>query len=742
MKKHTPRAYTKISVSLLAVLICLQTLLLGCGILFNRSSVTDAPEELLWTLTNPKQSFNVVLNPGRLDYQIDEYLTLHLRVTEAAHLIVFNWDRTGTLAVLFPNAYQPNNRVDAGATYTLPGEDADFDIRLAGPVGTEQFKVIALRNADDSTAIINFFPQENGTFHKVTGDQRLEAEKQIHSHLRQIDSKDWAEDTQTVEMHAATPPPEPPPVAVAPIRRDMFFQPQPIREDVIIDAGALGRYRFSEDTKPTTVPPHLIRQELVDLLNNLQGVFGHPMLITSGYHSRQHDIYLWAKWLSEHPQHIEALNRQAHPNWEAWVNASQVLSGCPPLQSKHQNGEAVNFYWEALIFDSVNQLEHLTQKIRETGGTRDYTLAERQRFNISDNDNYLFAVTAHPPSEVGDIGIPVRRSYFHVEYQPSAAPALPNIADIGMRLSTPEPEPEKGLWALTNADSSFSVSLKPGSKRYQMGSFLTLEAQATDHAYLIIFNWDETGRLAILLPNTFQPDNFTRADTAYFVPGADADFNIRLPGPTGLERFKVIALRYNHNNRDIIDLFRTGDDPATQQFWVWERSTAEIVENRVINYLREMDRADWAEDTDTAEIYEAERQDEPGPPSVIVPDYDLGDIVYIRDEDEMYFGEVTAEVLENAETVAVDIFNPDLRKKLGDTVPIERVIGKRIAPPQGWGIQEIMLSFYRGGEWTFTTDVVVFEEYYLLPVRVDGNPVRGSRKVTLAEVRIPVTVPF
>lgn len=740
MKKYTPRAYTKISVSLLAVLICLQPLLLGCGILFRRSPATDAPEEILWTFTNPKQNFNAVLNPERLDYQIGEYLTLHLRVTEAAHLIIFNWDRTGTLAVLFPNAYQPNNLVGAGVTYTVPGRDANFKIRLPGPVGTERLKLIALRNADDNTAIMNFFPQGDETFHKVTGDQRLEVEKQIRSHLRKIDPKDWAEDTQTVEMHAATPPPEPTPVAVAPVRRDMFFQPQPSREDVIIDAGALGRYRFSEDTMPAAVPPHLIRQELVDLLNELQGVFGHPMLITSGYHSRQHDIYLWAKWLSEHPQHIEALNRQAHSTWEAWVNASQALSGCPSLQSKHQTGEAVNFYWEALIFDSVNQFEHLTQKIRETGGARDYTLEERQRFNIPDNDNYLFAVTAHPRSEAGSIGTPFGRSYFHVEYQPSAAPSLPNIADIGTRLSPSEPEKE--LWALTNAESSFSVSLKPGSKRYQMGSFLTLEARATDHAYLIIFNWDETGRLAILLPNTFQPDNFARADTAYFVPGADADFNIRLPGPAGLERFKVIALRYNHNNRDIIDLFRTGDDPATQQFWVWERNTAEIVENRVINYLSEINRADWAEDTDTAEIYEAELRDEPGPPSVIVPDYGLGDIVYIQDGEEMYFGKVTAEVLENAKTVAVDIFNPDLRKKLGDTVPIERVIGKRVAPPQGWGIQEVMLSFYRDGEWTFTTDVVVFEAYYLLPARVDGDPVRGSREVSLAEVRIPITVPF
>ena len=108
----------------------------------------------------------------------------------------------------------------------------------------------------------------------------------------------------------------------------------------------------------------------------------------------------------------------------------------------------------------------------------------------------------------------------------------------------------------------------------------------------------------------------------------------------------------------------------------------------------------------------------------------------------MYFGEVTAEVAEKAETVAVDLFNEETRKKLGDTVPVEQVIGKRIEPPQGWGIQEVMLSFYRDGKWTFTTDVVVFEEYYQLPERIDGKPVRGSRKVSLANVRIPIPVSF
>ena len=63
----------------------------------------------------------------------------------------------------------------------------------------------------------------------------------------------------------------------------MFFHPLPHRDDVIINAGELGRYRFSEDTAHINdAAQHIwIRLELVDLLNELQRIFMHPMLITS-----------------------------------------------------------------------------------------------------------------------------------------------------------------------------------------------------------------------------------------------------------------------------------------------------------------------------------------------------------------------------------------------------------------------------------------------------------------------------
>ena len=225
----------------------------------------------------------------------------------------------------------------------------------------------------------------------------------------------------------------------------MFFHPLPLRDDVIINAGKLGRYRFSEDTYTSDASRDIrIRPELVDLLNELQAIFKHPMLITSGYRSQQHQIYLWAKWLGDRPAEVRALNEKNYTTWAEWVNASQDLPGCPSLQSKHQTGDAVNFYWSTLDFDSDKQRKLLTGLIREAGGTRDYTPEERMQFGIPDDNNYLLEVTGYPLADDINRDNVSRRSYFHVVYRPSEVPAMPSIDRIGRYLS-PDAE-EKYLY--------------------------------------------------------------------------------------------------------------------------------------------------------------------------------------------------------------------------------------------------------------------------------------------------------
>ena len=727
MTKHTLRTHAQIFVPVLSVLMCLLPLL-SCSII-GRESSTSETEGPLWGLTNPKRSFNAFLIPDSLDYDLEDTLSLQLRATNDAHIIIFNWNANGELRVLLPSTHQAESTIKAGTTYTFPQADADFNIPLSGPVGTERFKVIALRNPDDITAVTDLFPKENAIFQQVSGTQQMEIEKKIAKHLQGIDAKDWTEDSQSVEVHASTLSTDPP-SALQPVIPEVFFQPPSSEKDVIIDAGPLGRYRFSGTTEMPDVPLHIVRQELVDLLNELQRTLKQPIQITAGYRSRQHQIYLWAMWLSEHPEHIATLNQQSHPTWEAWVEASQTLQGCPSLQSKHQTGEAVDFYWETLNADSDAQR---IAQIREAGGTRDYTDEERQRFSIPDDDNALFAVTAQPAGTAG-------RTTFQVVYQPSKMPAMPNIDRIGTLLKPSEPPPEtEDLLTLTNPESSFTVSLKTDSPTYTVGDLLELEIQSTEDAYITVLNENSAGTLSILFPNAYDRRNRLRAGRAYAIPDKDSDFEFYLDRP-GVERLKVIAFSSRRYSEGFTRLFKTELNAESQPFWYWEGSNIQKTEKLIIDYLHQIDPAEWAEDNLAIGVRETD--DTQQQPNVIPPDYKLGDIVYIKDGKNRYFGEVTAEVAEDAEEVAVDIFNEDIRKKLGDTVSAELVIGRRAEPPSGWGIHKVMLSFYRDGKWTFTTDVVVFEDHYLLPARIDGEPVQGSRKVGLGEVRIPIPVTF
>ena len=225
------------------------------------------------------------------------------------------------------------------------------------------------------------------------------------------------------------------------ITPEMFFQPLPYRADVVLDAGNLGRYRFSEDTDTHQVPDDVtIRPELLELLNAFQKELDRPLLLISGYRSAQHQIYLWAKWLQEHPTTRRALNSRDYKSWKKWTTMSQSLKDVYRLASKHQTGDAVSFYWDELKDAPAAERARFAERIRKLGGSHRYTLDEREQFNIPANDNARFKVTSYRRGEDTNIDNPKGRAYFHVEYQPSAVPEIPDAADIGKRVGDSEPE--------------------------------------------------------------------------------------------------------------------------------------------------------------------------------------------------------------------------------------------------------------------------------------------------------------
>jgi len=226
---------------------------------------------------------------------------------------------------------------------------------------------------------------------------------------------------------------------IIPITSEDFVKPIWHPDDVIINAGTLGRYRFAVDTTDLELPDNVkIRPELIKFLNDLQREFNTSMIIMTGYRPQEQNLYLWAKCLSDNTKCVKTLNEKELKSWDEWIIASQQCTKNFPLCSKHQTGDAVDFYWKGLDFQNEKKRDLILALLNEIGGSRKYTAEERQRYNIAPDDDNLLKIVAYMSGENVSILNPQGLCYFHVEYQSSEIPPKPNADMIGVKLSPQE----------------------------------------------------------------------------------------------------------------------------------------------------------------------------------------------------------------------------------------------------------------------------------------------------------------
>jgi hypothetical protein len=83
-------------------------------------------------------------NPS-LTYAIGQPLRVMVRPRQDAHITVVNVDSAGKVAVIYPNHFQRETQVRAGATVMIPHDGASWRFNITGPVGIDLFKIIASR---------------------------------------------------------------------------------------------------------------------------------------------------------------------------------------------------------------------------------------------------------------------------------------------------------------------------------------------------------------------------------------------------------------------------------------------------------------------------------------------------------------------------------------------------------------------------------------------------------------------
>ena len=600
-----------------------------------------------------------------------------------------------------------------------------------------------------------------------------------------------------------------------------FLQTSPIQPDVILNAGELGYYRFTDDQNLLPEADLAkIRPELLDLIRALrQERIGFQII--DGLRTPQHNIYRWAAWLSEHPRQLKMLNARGYQSWGEWIAASQTIPGCVSLQSKHQIGDAAEITWTGLETTTERHRDLITELdrdlITELGGKSGGTP--------------LFKTIA-----VENKGKPAYR----IVYQLSEAPPMPDPNQIGTQFNLDvnalSEKPDEGtptIHALLLGDTSDSkIGIYITKQIEDMKGFLQGEVKEALKCTLNLDIWaadaapiDSKRLLAWIDTLQTQDDDIV---FVYYIGHGGVDPETRelyltlssdthlprkqltealnaLPcrlkilltdsdasGPMAAEMPDDASGEASHHRGTIPTpflwhatfqhLFLQHEGflnltAATEGENAYSSGEESFFTTAFLSAIRGY--ADGNEDgfVSWEEVFHVTRSRtilscETHPmlkvlnmiqrpkyygelPKRITPDseesapiFDAEHIVYIKGGAEgetssyAYLAQLIDPLAEPAETVAVYIFNEEIRKKLGDTIPATFILAERKMPSEGWGKSQVMLSFYRNDAWIHTLEATVFEDYYLLPERLKNEPLQGPRKVGLGEIRVAIPVTY
>ncbi len=83
------------------------------------------------------------------EYYNGDDIVVYFRANRDAFVSIYSIDTRGRVNLLFPIDPTEDNYVRGGVTYSLPGEDADYDLEINGPEGFENIQIIASRERFD-----------------------------------------------------------------------------------------------------------------------------------------------------------------------------------------------------------------------------------------------------------------------------------------------------------------------------------------------------------------------------------------------------------------------------------------------------------------------------------------------------------------------------------------------------------------------------------------------------------------
>ncbi|MFT7459841.1 MAG: hypothetical protein ACI909_002524 [Planctomycetota bacterium] len=130
-------------------------------------------------------------------YEFGDQVTLFVKSNQDAYLTILDTGTSGTVHIIYPNSYQPNNRISAGQIIQVPGKDAEFAYEVAGPTGTEHILVIASKSQDSLFSADNY--RQTGPFQQL--NQRADfVAKDLKVTLKRDHQSNWSKYDKVIKI--------------------------------------------------------------------------------------------------------------------------------------------------------------------------------------------------------------------------------------------------------------------------------------------------------------------------------------------------------------------------------------------------------------------------------------------------------------------------------------------------------------------------------------------------------------
>jgi hypothetical protein len=149
----------KIAISLFSLMTVLQV--------YGKSGFTLPPTTIKIPIQIPLQ---LQMTTSQSRYQIGEYLSLEIQSNKDCYLNIIDIGTSGKTHVLFPNAYQQNNFLQANTRLKIP--NSRFEIKIGAPSGEETLWAVC--RIDDQALLKQKLDFDQHTFYPLQDINHIE----------------------------------------------------------------------------------------------------------------------------------------------------------------------------------------------------------------------------------------------------------------------------------------------------------------------------------------------------------------------------------------------------------------------------------------------------------------------------------------------------------------------------------------------------------------------------------------